>query len=445
MSKTNILLVCFEFPPLNTGGSQRPYKFAKQLAKFGYRPIILTTHPAKNQKVDASLQAELEAQDLNIIRTDIHPSTRWSHLSSNYYFNIVDDSASRWRTHLLPAVAAAVKKYQPALLFATMPPFSIGSLAVEIAHTHNLPLVLDWRDAWSQWNVVPYASRLHYALTVHKEGQLLTAATRIISTSAQTQADFWRIHPALDQSKCAVIPNSFEGERSTPQPLVSSYKKRIGYVGSFYYNPYSQWLMDAPWWRKMPHQYLQYTPRKENWLYRTPYFLFQTLQALRQEDQELANKVEVVFAGKKEAWFDDMVRQFDVADMVRHIGWMDHSASLTFQSECDALFLTSSKVVGGLDYSIAGKTFEYFKMGKPILAFVCAGAQRDILAPSGQAILCDPDDLSGSKEALRQFLNADVPMAINEAYVDSFRSEETARQLAGIFDQVIGTKPNRTP
>ena len=437
-ANNSIFLLCFEFPPVNSGGSQRPFKFAKQLRQYGYNPIILTPEIGE-QRIDTSLQSELEAAELTVITTPINSPNRWTSLSTSYYFNIQDDLGTRWYPHLRESMVFLVQTYQPALLFATLPPFSMGEVAMKLAKEFHLPLVLDWRDAWSQWNVTPYASRLHYALTLRQERRLLDFASHNIVTSEQTRLDFLAVHPALSSKAISVITNSYEGE---PHPYNTVRKNpekiTIGYVGSFYYNTYSQFLMDAPWWKKRPHQYVQYTPRKENWLYRTPWFLFEALALLQQQHLEQAKRIEVVFAGKKEPWFDDMVQHFGVKDRVRHIGWLTHEASLAFQSGCDALLLTSSKVEGGRDYSIAGKTFEYFKLGKPIIGFICEGAQRDLLAASGQAILCDPDNAQAAMEKLYQYVEGMHRPQPDRSFIEKFETKQTTEKLARVFDELCG-------
>ena len=67
----NVLMLAYEFPPLNSGGSHRPYKFAKHLSQFGIQPIVITpkTTAHKKKNIDKSLMAELENCDFKIIHT----------------------------------------------------------------------------------------------------------------------------------------------------------------------------------------------------------------------------------------------------------------------------------------------------------------------------------------------------------------------------------------
>ena len=38
----NVLFLVYEFPPLNSGGSHRPFRFSKYLQQFGINPVIIT-------------------------------------------------------------------------------------------------------------------------------------------------------------------------------------------------------------------------------------------------------------------------------------------------------------------------------------------------------------------------------------------------------------------
>ena len=126
-----------------------------------------------------------------------------------------------------------------------------------------------------------------------------------------------------------------------------------------------------PWFKKSLHRMPHYVPRKEDWLYRSPHFFFSAIKKLITLNPEDLNKIEIRFAGKTPNWLIQQIEVFGLTDLCKHFGYMNHSQVIEFQNNCDALLITSSKVIGGRDYSIAGKTYEYFTIGKPIIAFVC--------------------------------------------------------------------------
>ncbi len=99
------------------------------------------------------------------------------------YFSVHGNETKYWKQAFDEAVEDAVKKYTPRAVFTTVPPFSVLPLVTTIAHKYKLPLVLDFRDAWSQWRTIPYGTIFHYWKTLQMEGKYLQNADAIIATS----------------------------------------------------------------------------------------------------------------------------------------------------------------------------------------------------------------------------------------------------------------------
>ncbi len=144
---------------------------------------------------------------MNILGKEIRESTDMIHVKSgkipppsrlrkflSIYFTIHGNETKYWKNGFYEAVEAAVKKFSPRAIFATVPPFSILPLATEVAKKYKLPLILDFRDAWSQWRTVPYGTIFHYWKTLQMERKYLREANAIITTSEQTLDDFKKLH-----------------------------------------------------------------------------------------------------------------------------------------------------------------------------------------------------------------------------------------------------------
>jgi len=194
--------------------------------------------------------------------------------------------------------------------------------------------------------------------------------------------------------------------------------------------------MMQPWWRKRLNRMIQYAPRQEDWLYRSPYFFFQAVAHLLERQPACRERLRIRFAGQKPDWMDAQVKQFKLEGLVEFVGILEHREALKFQSECDALLVTSSKVIGGQDYSIAGKTFEYFSMKKPIIGFVAEGAQKDLLAASGMALICDPDAPDTAAEQLGDLVAGRFEPKPNVNFLNQLHRRELTRQLAEVIQSV---------
>lgn len=435
----NMLLVAYEFPPLNSGGAHRPFKQALALKRLGMPPIILTplahVHPAS--RLDATMQGS-DLDGCLIVRTPQVEPPKWKRLLANSFFNGLDQAASRSMAPMLEAAEAIRVQHDVDVVMVTAPPFSMVEVGTAIADRLEVPLILDLRDAWSQWVVAPYPTRLHYKQVLRKEHRALMRADAIIATSEQTLLDLQKLHPEVARDRFHLITNAFNGippELPDQLPIRAASKDRpltIGYVGSFYYTPKLHELMFRPWWRKRPHQLLHYVPRKEDWSYRTPRYVFRAVAHLIEQRPEAKDLLRFVFVGDKPQWLVDLIREFGLEEMVELKERMSHPDSLAFQESCDLLLCTSSKVIGGRDYSISGKTFEYLQSGKPILGFVCEGAQKDILERTGTAVLCPPDDANKAARILGDMLDGHLMLSPDTEAIGKYHIDVTGKQLANL-------------
>ncbi len=419
------IYLAYEFPPLQSGGTYRTLGIVNCLKNTGLVPIIITRDVnsinanEQNPIFDFSLLEDINSQAVIIRIPSELNSKKISKLRLTFriIFNPNGIENKFWKRNVLLKIDEVILRYQPEFILTTAPPFSIIDLGHKISKNYNLKHILDLRDAWSNWFTAPYLTYFHYLLKFRKERFHLRAATKIIVTSRQTIEDFQQLHKKLNPNKFAYIPNGFDGEIHKWEENVLSEKIKIGYVGSFYYQPNANKLMMSNWCEKKRHHKLNYVPNKQNWLYRSPYFFFKTIKLLLLKYPEYCDKIEIHFLGKKEDWFDSMVLEFDLEKYVFHHGIKNRTESMKFQREMNWLLITSSKLVGGRDYSIAGKTYEYFQVQKPVLAFVCDGAQKDILVNSGVALICDPDKEDENVEIIRPYFDGTVKLSPNEKYI----------------------------
>jgi hypothetical protein len=419
------IYVAYEFPPLQSGGVYRTLGLVNCLKNSGLTPIIITRNidsiksSEKEFHLDYSLINELNPEAL-VFRI---PTSLNTQNKSNFRnkFRIISNpngvEAKYWKRNVLNQLDDIVKKYKPQFVLTTAPPFSIIDLGYVISKKYKLRHIIDLRDAWSNWFTSPYFTYFHYLVKFRKEKFHLNSADKVIVTSKQTIDDFKKVHKQLNQSKFIYIPNGFDGPLLNWDDSCSVDKIKIGYVGSFYYQPEANDLMLSSWKDRKGHHKLKYSPNRQNWLYRSPYFFFKSIQKLILTHPEFQNKIELHFIGKKEVWFDNMVSEFSLKKQIFHQGVKDRSESINFQREMDWLLITSSKVIGGSDYSIAGKTFEYFQVQKPILAFVCKGAQRDLLMDSGQALICDPDNTEQSVKQMMEYFQKNKRLTPNVSFI----------------------------
>jgi glycosyltransferase involved in cell wall biosynthesis len=445
----NLLVIALEFPPIQAAGAFRPLRFVTHLPKFGIRPVVVTFNPAQladgqAHNLNPALAARVPADtpiyllDLSVIeperRSGSNPPTedfRGVRCGS------LDELFARLKTeHAIDAI------------WATCPPFNVSGLALAARKALKKPLILDMRDAWSQWGSAPFRTWLHYRRVLRDEVSLMNAADAVVCVTPQLAEMQQRLTPKA-RSDFYWIPNAYDFEVQPPSKVIlspESPRVRVSYAGQFYFNSLHE---DAdgiiPWYRKMPHRWLHYYATQQRWIYRTPYFFLRSWARLRQTEPELGDRLEFHYVGQLPSWLPEMADAFGLGELCTWHGAKPKQQAQEIIDNSDALLSTSIKVLDGKDYCLASKTFDYIAAGKPVLGFVCPGAQRDFLVDSGIAVLFDPDDTDGSAQQLGELVQNGVTRRVDLSYLETYSSLSTTRRLAEVIGQVAIGSVSRLP
>jgi glycosyltransferase involved in cell wall biosynthesis len=273
------------------------------------------------------------------------------------------------------------------------------------------------------------------------EEAALREANVSVATSHVTRIDWLRQFPAVDPNRLVTVYNGYDrAELATvpdPPPRADG-ERTIAYVGTFYYEPSSRKGLLSKFWQRAPHRWLFFTPRREDWLYASPYYFLRGLRRFADQHPAVAGRLTVQFGGTVPHWLPDMLRETGTASMVQLLGRVSHRDSLRIQKWADALLLLSSRVLDGPDNRIAGRMFEYFGLRRPILALLSEGAMLDMVRRSGLGLIAEPDDPDAVAAAIQRIVcapSADTLITPNEAFLASCDRTEAARQMAGYLRQ----------
>ncbi len=417
-----ILMLCIEFPPINTTGNYRSAGFARYLLKSNIEPIVLTAEEesaadAFNKKKDLSLLKGLE--NLKIHRFPIKKVSSLNKYKLVNYFRIwssvYDSIGKRWYYgDNKKQIDAAILKEKPDVLYVSMPPFSMGIVALDIANKFSLPLITDMRDAWSLWGSAPYSTRIHYNLVKRLEYKLFKYSKYIISTSEEMASDFYDLHKDIDKNKFKVIYNGYDKFEEVSATVNNNTVYTVGYVGGFYYDPNIEDLMNVKWYKRSLLKKFYYSPRKEYWKYRSPFYFLKAIYELFESQPQLKSKIKFEYIGNAPDWLNDMIEEFNLQDNFINHGFLPKNEVLKIESTWDAILATSEKIENGHHYTIPSKSFDSIKLKKQILAFVTPGSQYIFLKNYKQSIFFNPDDIEANTKKLKQVITANKTITYDE-------------------------------
>jgi glycosyltransferase involved in cell wall biosynthesis len=443
------LFIVFELPPLAAGGVFRSLAMMEQLPDFGIDLDVVSVRPDdyrqwSNAPFDEDLMARLPpAVRLTRIASGF-PQWYWRAVRGRVGFRLAqyahwgDPVSLFWRRPLFAALDRIVAERRPDVLLATFPPFGVSVLARAAARRYQLPWVADWRDPWTMWRTGPLPSYGHYRYVQAMEESALREANISVATSHVTRTDWLRQFPAVDPNRLVTVYNGYDRTElaAIPDPPARPNGKRtIAYVGTFYYEPASREGLLTRFWERAPHRWLFFTPRREDWLYASPYFFLRGLRRFADRNPRHAGRLTVQFGGTVPHWLPAMLRETGTESMVQLLGRLSHRESLRVQKWADAVLLPSSRVLDGRDNRIAGRMFEYFGLRRPILGLLSEGAMLDMVRRSGLGVLADPDDTDAVAAAIERIVCADLALSPNDAFLASCDRTEGARQMAGYLRQ----------
>lgn len=447
---SKVLLLSLEFAPVQTTGAFRPIATAKYLSQFGVSPVVLTIdadcastiwHAMKNDALFDGLPADLQILRMKPSR-EVRPLgprrrmlRRLTTLSDGYY--------KLFRSSLAHTLTTSPDVSDVAAVIVTVPPFGAAKLGIEAARILSVPLILDARDAWTQSDSgMPAASYLHYMAQRKQEFETFSRCSAFITVTERLRLLFARDHAGFADDRQFVVANGFDGRLFESSELVlqpSDQTFDVAYVGNFYGGGSRRPLREK---LIRPHLWFTHSVPGEDWSYRGPKHFFAAWRTLFESDPKLASRVRFHHIGSTPESFMPLAAEYGLDGFCKAWGLVPRQKVDEILQTMHAMLATSIKRLDGGDFCLASKTFDYLLAKKPVLAFVCEGAQRDFLQRAGIAVLCDPDDVRSSAETLRKVVAEGTSLRLNADYVNQFHRREAARRMADIIYRVTGrTRP----
>ena len=433
-------MFCLEFPPVNTTGNYRSAGFARSLSKSGVDVLVFTVSEQSGvrifgKKLDRSLMKGLEK--VKIFRCKVNFFHKiWQTKIGNavrIWWSSTDKIDRRWyRGDAKKEILSIIKSEKPDALYFSLPPFSVARMALNIHKFTKVPMIIDMRDAWSLWGTSPHTTFFHYFKKKRTENKLFSKASVILTVTPELANDFKQQHPNVSSSKFEVIYNGFDDFGIHDIPLINDKKFLIGYVGNFYYSPSGEQNLNCVWYKRGLKNMLNYVPRNEQWIYRSPHFFLKALALMLNDNPSLRKVVRFEYIGAAPSWLKDMVEDNGLTEIFVNHGFKDKKEMLKIQNTWNAILATSEKVVDGEHFCLPSKIFDVVNSKKRILAFVTSGSQEKFLKEYPQSVFLNPDNIEGSSKLLKKVINEGYDFT-SKSLDNSYSRHEQSKKLLSIL------------
>ncbi len=419
-SARRVLMITARWPPYGSVGVRRPVRLARHLPTFGWTPVILTDDPAAGpHEGPAPLDPTIEAPPVEVHRARaLFPAYRARRAveaalgaaglgRAAFAFRrgsrglLLPDHYPEWT---LAAVRAARGIGPVDAVWATGMPFGCFVAAAAVAAALDRPLVLDYRDPWSQADAG--ATRWRHALRVPTqahallEGALLRRAAGAAYVNEDMRARNAAAFGVPPGAIWEVIPNGFDPAEVRGLAPIRGGRPTLLYAGNCYGG------------RSMGP----------------------VLRALAEGfgDGERGLVLEVY--GELDTAARQLLDARPMPGRVRVSGRVPGGEILRRMAGADALLL----IIGPEHRTgLTGKVFDYLAAGRPIVGVGPADASAaSLVARGGLGAWVVPDDTAALADVLRQVEAGRLPFAPRPEAWRDLTAEAMAERTARLLDRV---------
>jgi glycosyltransferase involved in cell wall biosynthesis len=409
-----VLLIAYHFPPLGGGGVFRTLKFTKYLPEFGYQPHVLTVMNPMYRIKDPTLIGEIPPsakvyRTFSFEQSILRAPRRLLGINLKWFY--VPDENIGWLPSAVRQGEKIIKKANIDIVYATAPIFTSFLIGFLLKRKTGKPLVVDYRDPWTQNIFLEYPSKLHRRIDDKLEKFVLETTDHVIVTSDPMKHRLVEKYP-FTKGKIDTITNGFDPEDFKNLTVKKDKEKFvIVYTGSLYGR-------------------------------RTGEKFFMAFRELIEANPELETKIQVLITGlisKQDAF---CIEKFGLKNVIKLLGYRSHKESLSLMANADVLLLIMSleevcnAKIGTL--TIPGKVFEYLGVKRPILAIVPPGPAADIIRSTKTGVIVSPQDTGVIAQTILKLFQdwKNGTLEVLESDISKYDRRVLTQKLVNVFQQV---------
>lgn len=358
------LVYSFYFPPHGGPGAIRPLKMLKYASELGLEGTVICAAEGDYNVRDDSLTVEIPAS-FEVLRTPerLDPLSFIRkrkpgaiHAPISDYF-VLPDNKIWW---IRPASKLGVMAAPSAdFVWATCPPYSTAMAARRAADALGLPLILDFRDSWTENPIRPKLPLPHRIVNRRLARKTVRRADLITGVYDAICDEMRRFAPEV---RVEYIPNGYAPEDFDGLDFSRKNDElTLFYLGTIYPD------IRYPW---------------------------PVLEAMAETPG-----VRLRIAGRYPQRLSEDIARLGLGDRIDLLGFLPHREALQVGAEADVSLLYIDPRPGGKGLTTC-KAYEYIGLGNPILACLPDGEARELLEDIPNAHLIAPEDVQSATMAL---------------------------------------------
>jgi len=448
-----VLYLTKYFQPGTTAAGIRAENFTAALAEADWRVIVVTTGKVPAMEEYSPQMLVYRISDRGEIPAQLAES-RWPRRP---WWKILPgpDPHSRLCRATFAACQTLVQKYPCPIVFASGPPFSLLTVAGEIARTHRLPLVVELRDAWYSAMPWPYSNFLQRCSARKGEKLTIEAADRIITVTDEYQRILAEKYGPGIADKITTIRHGFNnrpGIRRPNEPSITTGVDpanrtfTIAYIGQLRgIDITAQGAIEKTFRRirQIGQKFLLGANFCENLRldYMSPHYLMAAISLAAQESPAFASAVRLVFVGQSYPQIDRWAGKLQLENNVSQLGPLPPAQAQRIAQQADLLVITLYGIKN-CDYHwcVPSKIYMYMATGKPILSLQPPGESTELVRRSGLGFFAPPDDVDAIARQLlalwEQHGNKGISVNPEGKFIEQFELASQQQRFLEVFDSL---------
>ena len=398
-----LLLLTSAFPPVVTGGTYRPLALVRRAVDRGWRVLVASREPEGPPGALGLQQLSTVPPQARVARA--RPRT-WP--LSQAWFPSIDGG-------FLDALATALhawwafRRERPDVILASGPPFHVFVAGRYLARLFGRPLVLDYRDEWSQ---SPFDFVRLGNADAAWERRCLRAAAAVVFTTRSQLEHHRRMFPATPPNCCHVIPNGWNAGSTLAHPsslAPAGPRLTLSFVGT---------LGD----HTLPNHFLD------------------TLRRAVEARPALRATLRVRFVGYRSKRGAAALDAFAIADMLERVSEVPKPEADRFMRESTALLLLNDP---RFERYLPGKLYEYLAARRPVLVYGEGGESGRLVEDLDAGVIVPAGDASALAEAVERLgrWSGGGQSERLAAWLGEHARERLSQRMLDLLERVARSRP----